>query len=135
MIKFNKKFLLIIILTFLTIIAFLTINKLLLKEHQEKVILNIDGKNYLLLTARTDEERKKGLSGIKKLENADGMVFYFESESMPSFWNKNTYLNLEIIWINNNKIIGRDFLPPENKAGLIIKKAPKPIDKVVEIIR
>ena len=101
---------------------------------QGKIILNIGGKDYALYTARTALEKARGLSGIKELKGADGMVFFFGSESKPTFWNKETHLDLELIWMNGDEIVGRDFLPSEDKEGLITKTAPAGIDKVVEIV-
>ncbi len=134
MIKFSKKILL-VGLSIFTGVVFLIINKLPLADRREKIVLNIDGKDYVLLTARTVLEKAKGLSEIKELKNANGMIFYFEPRSKPTFWNKNTHLDLEIIWMADGKIVGRDFLPSEDKAGLIAKKSPQEIDWVVEIVK
>jgi uncharacterized membrane protein (UPF0127 family) len=134
MIKFSKKILLVSLGVFAGII-FLIVNKLPAANRQEKIILNIDGKDYVLLTAGTVLEKTKGLSGIKELKGADGMIFYFEPGSKPAFWNKNTHLDLEIIWMAGGEIVGRDFLPSEDKAGLIVKKPPREVDKVVEIVK
>lgn len=106
-----------------------------LTDNAEKIILNIDGKDYVLYAAWTALEKTRGLSGIDELKGANGMVFFFDSGSRPTFWNKDTHLNLELIWMNGDKIAGRDFLPAEDKAGLITKSAPAKIDKVIEIIR
>lgn len=106
-----------------------------LTDNAEKIILNIDGKNYILYTARTALEKTRGLSGIYELKGVDGMVFFFNSGSRPTFWNKGTHLNLELIWMNGDKILGRDFLPAEDRVGLIVKSAPAKIDKVIEIVK
>ncbi len=114
---------------------FLFIGKTDLVNDAEKIILNIDSKDYVLFTARTMLEKSVGLSGIKELKGADGMVFYFSAGSKPTFWNKNTHLNLELVWMRDGKVVGRDFLPAEDKAGLITKTAPVEVDQVVELIR
>ena len=111
------------------------IGKADLSNDAEKIVLNIEGKDYVLYTARTELEKARGLSGITKLEGADGMIFFFGSGSRQNFWNKATRLDLELIWMNGNEVVGRDFLPSENKGGLIIKSAPAEIDKVVELVK
>ncbi|PIV31870.1 hypothetical protein COS33_00880 [Candidatus Wolfebacteria bacterium CG02_land_8_20_14_3_00_37_12] len=128
-----KHIVLIILGIFVGLVLFF-IGKANLANDAEKIILNISGKEYSLYTARTVLEKAKGLSGITELKGADGMVFFFSPESKPTFWNKETYLDLELIWMNGDEIVGRDFLPPEDSAGLITKSAPAKIDKVVEIV-
>ncbi len=110
------------------------IGKADLANDAEKIILNIGGKDYVLYTARTALEKTRGFSGIAELKGADGMVFFFSPGSKPIFWNKKTHLDLELIWMNGNEIVGRDFLASEDKEGLITKLAPAAIDKVVELV-
>lgn len=126
---------LLIILGIFAGVALLFIGKTQITNHSEKVILNIDGRDYALLTARTALERTRGLSGISELKGADGMIFYFDKPQKATFWNKNTHLDLELVWMNNGEIIGRDFLPIEDKAGLVIKQSPAEIDQVVELVK
>ncbi len=57
--------------------------------------------------ADTLSEREKGLSGRQTLGNDKGMLFIFESETIPGFWMKDMNFPLDIIWIDNNmKIVG-----------------------------
>ena len=133
--KFKFKKILLVILGIFAGIIFLFIGKTQITNHSEKIILNIDGRDYNLLTARTTLERTRGLSGIKELKGADGMIFYFDSPQKISFWNKNTHLDLELIWMNKGKIVGRDFLPSEDKEGLVVKNSPQEVDWVVELVK
>ena len=72
---------------------------------------------------------------IRKLNNADGMIFLFPDKKPRVFWNKNTYVDLDIYWIFNDKVVGRDFLPSINKSnGVVYVSSPVPANKVVEII-
>jgi uncharacterized membrane protein (UPF0127 family) len=103
--------------------------------NREKITLEIDGKNYTLITAKTVFEKTIGLSNIEKLEGADGMIFYFDPPQKAIFWNKKTFLDLGLIWMKNGEIIGRDFLPAENKGGLVVKSAPQEVDSVVELVK
>ena len=131
----NFKSILLAIVGIFAGILLLVIGKSYFDDKTEKVVLNIDGKNYTLLTARTSVEKMRGLSGITELKNADGMVFYFDAQQKITFWNKNTHLDLELVWMNGDKIIGRDFLPAEDKAGLITKESPAEVDRVIELVK
>ena len=61
--------------------------------------------------------------------------FSFLIRRKSDFWNKNTHLDLELVWMRDGKVIGRDFLPAEDKEGLVVKTSPEEIDWVVELIK
>lgn len=104
-------------------------------EEREHVNMRINNREYTLLTARTAEEKIKGLSGITELTDSDGMVFYYDPPQKVTVWNKGTLLDLDIIWIYQGKVVGREFLPRENSAGLVIKESPRDVDQMIEIVR
>lgn len=133
--KLNIRKIIIFAIGIIAGIVFLVIGKPHFDDKSEKVSLNIDGKEYILLTARTSVEKMRGLSGIADLKNADGMVFYFDTPQKITFWNKNTHLDLELIWMIGDEVLGRDFLPSEDKAGLIVKESSAEVDKVVELVK
>jgi len=41
----------------------------------------------------------------KHLDDDGGMLFLFEEENVYPFWMKNTFIPLDILWINSNKEI------------------------------
>ncbi|MFT4304497.1 MAG: DUF192 domain-containing protein [Candidatus Woesearchaeota archaeon] len=51
---------------------------------------------------KTDKEREKGLMYIDYLPQNQGMLFIFEDEDKHAFWMKNTFISLDIIWINKD---------------------------------
>ena len=55
--------------------------------------------------ARTKEERMKGLQFRKSLPKDAGMLFIFPKSQPHSFWMKDTFLALDIIWIDQDKRI------------------------------
>lgn len=120
---------------FFAVIALLIISGRSFSGEPENVIMDIAGKSYNLLPASTSSERAKGLSGIRELRNADGMIFYFNPPRRTAFWNKDTHIDLELIWFSKGNIISRDFLPSEDKAGLVSIDSPSEIDSVVELVR
>jgi uncharacterized membrane protein (UPF0127 family) len=106
------------------------------KIKKDIVPFTLEGKTYFVLKAETQEELKQGLMFVKKPVNYDGMLFLFPDKKIRSFWNKNTFLDLEIIWLDDDKIVGRDFLPSIEKSKEIIKKtSPAPVNRVLEIIK
>jgi uncharacterized membrane protein (UPF0127 family) len=106
------------------------------KIKKDIVPFTLEGKTYFVLKAETQEELKQGLMFVKKPVNYDGMLFLFPDKKIRSFWNKNTFLDLEIIWLDDDKIVGKDFLPSIEKSKEIIKKtSPAPVNRVLEIIK
>lgn len=119
---------------FFAVITLLVISGRSVSGAPKNVIMEIAGKSYNLLTAGTSSERAKGLSGIRELSNADGMIFYFNPPRRTTFWNKDTHIDLVLIWFSNGNIISRDFLPSEDKAGLVSINSPSEVDSVVELV-
>ena len=71
--------------------------------------VTINGKEISVETAKTPEEREKGLSGVSSLDKDSGMLFVFENKSKtPVFWMKGMLIPLDIIWIKEDKIIRID---------------------------
>ena len=67
-------------------------------------IINDIGKpiQYHVEVAKTDEEQAMGLMNRLDLKNNSGMLFLFDNEKKASFWMKNTFIPLDIIFINKN---------------------------------
>ncbi len=65
-------------------------------------ILNSEGQKIFvtLEIADTQELRKLGLSGRQELGDYQGMLFIFDTQGEYSFWMKDMYLPLDIIFIN-----------------------------------
>jgi uncharacterized protein len=55
--------------------------------------------------ADTDFDRQLGLMFRKSMEQNQGMLFIFPEESIQSFWMRNTYISLDMIFISANKKI------------------------------
>lgn len=98
----------------------------------------IEGQIYHLLQAKTPVEWTKGLMYYKnksELEGADGMIFIFPVKMVQSFWNKNTYVDLDIYWMDGDKIVGKSYLPSVLKSKkIVVVNSGKKVDRVVELI-
>lgn len=64
------------------------------------------GKSVKVEIAKTEEERALGLMFRHSLPEGRGMLFIFEKEDFQSFWMKNCFFPLDLIFIDkNNKIV------------------------------
>ena len=63
--------------------------------------------NLKIALAQTPATWQKGLMKIKKMESNQGMLFIFPKEKHRIFWMKDTYIALDLIFLNKNlEIIG-----------------------------
>jgi len=70
----------------------------LTSEYGQKIHLNAE-------IADTSEKREKGLMFRKVLNESEGMLFVFEKEKKLNFWMKNTFIPLDIAYVDKNGII------------------------------
>ncbi|MCX7955900.1 MAG: DUF192 domain-containing protein [Patescibacteria group bacterium] len=117
---------------------------LIILFYKEKKIDNfyyykINNKIYKLLKAETSDQWQKGLmfyKNKKELKGADGMIFIFPDYNYRVFWNKNTYLDLDIYWLKDDKVVGKDYLPNILKTKNIFNVSSKEkVNKVIEIVK
>lgn len=69
----------------------------LFKKDSQQEILTID-----IEIAENNKERNMGLMYRKKMSEKAGMLFIMEKEKPQSFWMKNTYISLDIIFLDKN---------------------------------
>ena len=83
--------------------------------------------------ATTEEERERGLMYRKQLPDGHGMLFDFHGEQPVSFWMHNTYLPLDMIFIQGN---GRVLRVAENAQPMSDALIPSggPVRAVLEVI-
>lgn len=95
----------------------------------------LEGTEVRLLIADTPKEWEEGLMGREKLpDDVDGMIFIFPDKKVRRFWNKNTYLDLDIYWVVSDRTIEKSFLPSIKKSKEIVTvESPSAIDAAVEI--
>ncbi|MBI3092924.1 MAG: DUF192 domain-containing protein [Candidatus Levybacteria bacterium] len=96
----------------------------------------INNQTFNLFLAKTDKERRVGLSEKKSLAENSGMLFVFGKPDYYSFWMKKMQFPIDIIFIKENKIVTiyTDLKPPQTtKESLPIYKPDEPADMVLEI--
>ncbi|MDP2861103.1 MAG: DUF192 domain-containing protein [bacterium] len=108
----------------------------------------LEGKTRRVLVADTPEKWERGLMDYRKDETGitawnsrelpegiEGMLFVSSGKVFRAFWNKNTFLDLDLYWVSGDKVIGKSFLPSiEKSKDIVTVSSPEAVDKVVEII-
>jgi hypothetical protein len=61
--------------------------------------------NDVKIEAEVAKDKQKGLQGRKSLCPNCGMIFIYDREAFPSFWMKDTLIELAILWIDSDGII------------------------------
>jgi hypothetical protein len=86
--------------------------------------LTIDGKKIVVEIASSPETREKGLMFRKSLPENQGMLFIFDYPQQVNFWMKNTFIPLDIAFINAKGVITEirqmkphDLTPVESKSN------------------
>lgn len=67
-----------------------------------KCKITIGNKSYQVSLAETEEEQMKGLQGVHTLPEDEGVLFVFEEPGEVGFWMKDTLIQLDIIYINDD---------------------------------
>lgn len=65
--------------------------------------VEVNGKEYKVKVAITDEEKDKGLQGVKELPEDEGMLFIYEEPQTVGFWMYSTEIPLDIVFINEDE--------------------------------
>jgi len=141
-----------ILLPILATILFITLVGLLTRKFQNQTLSINDNLPSLAKTkiyvgeteisveiADTFQKRQKGLSERESLAEGEGMLFVFAQENIqPPFWMKEMKFAIDIIWIDDNKIvqINESVLVPEPdtpNSELKFYSPNQPIDYVLEV--
>lgn len=98
----------------------------------------IGTKTYSLLLAKTEAEKELGLSKRESLSANMGMLFAFETKGIHKFWMNEMRFPIDIIFINDNKIV--DFVENaaapaagQSAATLPVYAPSEPINYVLEV--
>lgn len=85
--------------------------------------VEINGKVFVAEIVKTPWEQEQGLSGRKSLSENKAMLFVFPKEDYYHFWMKGMKFSIDILWINQGKIVD------------IKEKAPVPATQYLEQYR
>lgn len=83
--------------------------------------------------ARTTEEKKQGLSGRPSLADNEGLLFLYENTSRPSYWMKDMLMPIDILWINEETLVGFEQNAQPETPPTTLFTPEKPINRVLEV--
>ena len=105
---------------------------LYMKYSKDYIEVNIKGTIFQLEIADTKEKRETGLMNRRSMPPNRGMLFVFETSGYYPFWMKNTYIPLDIIWLNEDKEV--IYIKQDAKPCLDTNKDPGMIGKALQNI-
>lgn len=98
--------------------------------------VTIDKQTFSVEVATSSAQLQLGLSGKKSLPQNQGMLFIFKTPDRYPFWMKNMQFPLDMLFMNNNKIVTifqNVPIPQKGKTNLPVYVPTEPADKVLEI--
>ena len=103
--------------------------------HAYDAILKIGDQRFQVDTAVSAEERAKGLMYRTEMADNYGMLFIYPQPNQVSFWMKNTYLPLDILFFDSEGKLTTFYrnVPPCNSPPCPIYSSKGAISYVLEI--
>lgn len=68
--------------------------------------VELKGQVLTVEVADTDALRERGLMFRKQMDESRGMLFVWPEAAARTFWMKNTYLPLDMVFINHGRVVG-----------------------------
>ena len=95
----------------------------------------IGDKKIKLILAKSDKDRMKGLSGRNSLPEDQGMLFIFEKKGTYGFWMRDMKFNIDIIFIDDNKVVNIVENAPSSAQApnLTVYHPDSPVNRVLEL--
>ena len=84
----------------------------------------------LIAVARTPREHEAGFQFVPSVAPDTGMLFKFDSPKVLSFWMSNTYIPLDIAFINGGRIVKIERMIP---LSLRTVSSGRPCDMALEV--
>lgn len=96
---------------------------------QSTATVTINQTVFTVTVADEPAEQALGLGDVQSLQANQGMIFIFPDSQEHTFWMKGVEYPIDIIWINENKVIGSVTAYP----GSVRYVSPQPVDMVLEV--
>ena len=103
--------------------------------YSHAIVKTSTGEKIPVEVADTLKKRSLGLGKRTSLKKGWGMLFVFEKREQHRFWMKDMQFPLDIIWLDNNKILHiiHNAKPANSKDELEVMTSPVPVNFVLEI--
>lgn len=87
----------------------------------------VEGEPFSVEVVSTRAERARGLMFRKELEDRRGMLFVFDQPSVHTFWMKNTFIPLDMVFLSEDqKVVGiLEDVPPLTETGRSVDATSK----------
>ena len=104
-------------------------------EYAHAKVITESGISINVEVSDTPEKRNLGLGKRDKILKGWGMLFVFQERIPHHFWMKDMQFPIDIIWIDNQRIVGleENVPPPENGSSPTVLKPTRPSNFVLEI--
>lgn len=84
--------------------------------------------------AQTASQQERGLMGVTSLDAHQGMLFVFSKEDNYTFWMKDTYIPLQMIWIDSNlEVVDISYAVPCERQPCQLYYPKEPAQFVLEV--
>ena len=105
------------------------------QDYAHAIVTTSTGKEISVEVADTVLKRSLGLGKRSGLENGWGMLFVFEKRKQHGFWMKDMQFPLDIIWLDNHRIVHilRNVQPAKSRVLPPVMTPPVAVNFVLEI--
>lgn len=93
------------LLKFLFLFFFFIVIRIFAFVDNQKLVLTVRGVSLSVELAVSEMNRQQGLMYRYKMDPNSGMLFVFDSSNHLTFWMKNTYISLDILFLNENFVV------------------------------
>ncbi|MFA6253541.1 MAG: DUF192 domain-containing protein [Patescibacteria group bacterium] len=105
-------------------------------DNASQIIIN--NKTFFVEVATDPATQRQGLSARQSLNTENGMLFAYAEKKDLHFWMLDMKFNIDLLWINDDKVVGIEKNMPVPLAGaedkdLLIYSSPEPVNRVLEI--
>ena len=100
--------------------------------------VTISGHVFEVDVATDPDDIETGLSGRKDLADDQAMLFIFPRKQELAFWMHGMNFNIDLLWIDGNKVLDYEKNMPAPNKNTAIRDLPRffpsqPVDKVLEM--
>lgn len=133
--RFAKKHYIIYLFVFISLTTIVFSWLLIAQLNLGISIIKIHDKVIKVELARTPSQQAQGLSGRESLCPDCAMLFVFPQKEIKKFWMKDMKFPLDIVWFNDNRVVGvtPNIPAPKNNESPQVVSSILPVNYVLEL--